>query len=369
MRKFFGKRMFAAASAVLMLAVSVAGCGKTASDDKGEVVATLGDEKIYLKEANLYARVTQAQYESAYMAYFGEDMWTVDMTGDGTTLEQNVKDSTINNIKQIHLMAAHAEEYDVELTEEDTTEIKDTAKSIMESWDKALIEITGADEEYLIEILEYSAIADKVYEAAIADVDTEVSDEEAAQKTITYALLSTAGTTAEDGTTTELTEEEKTAVKDKAQAIADEAAAGGDFDTAVTNAGYTANSASYGADSTDMDAAVIAAADALTEGAVSGVIEGDGAYYVVKLVSAFDEDATATKKEEIVATRQGEAFQEIYTKWEEETEFTVDDEVWATVTFDEPIIKAEEDTSETTTEEITEDTATTEETTTEEAAE
>lgn len=351
MRKNLGKRMLVIAAAAMMLAASLTGCGKTAASDKGEVVATLGDEKIYLKEANLYARVTQAQYESAYMAYFGEEMWTVDMSGDGSTLEANVKDSTIENVKQIHLMAAHAEEYKVELTEDDDKTIKETAASIMESWDDALIKATGADEKYLIELLGYSTLADKVYQAAIADVDTEVSDEEAAQKSISYAFISTAGTPAEDGTTTALTDDEKAALKVTAQTIADTAKTGGDFQAAVEGAGYTVYDDSYGADSTDLDAALIAAAEALTDGGVSDVIEGDGAYYVVKMVSTADAEATATRKEEIVAERQNTAFADIYAAWEKEVEFKLDEEVWATITFDEPIIVAEETTAEETTEE------------------
>ena len=322
-----------------MTVVMAAGCG--AKGKEGAVVATLGDEKIYLKEANFYARYSQATYEATYLAYFGDEMWSTDLYGDGTTLEASTKASVMDYLQQIHIMASHADEYDVELTEEEITELETSAASLIESWDEALIEITEATQEYVVELFKVSTIANKVYEATVADIDTEVPDEEAAQRTISYAYLPLTGEMDEEGNITELTEEEKTAIKDKAVGIIEEARTSGDFDAAVADAEFTAYAASYGADSADIDPDVKAAADTLEEGDVADVVETEGGYYLVKLTSAFDEEATAAKKEEIVYERQSEAFNAIYEEWKASVEFVIDEEVWSTVTFDEPVIPAE----------------------------
>ena len=65
-------------------------------------------------------------------------------------------------------------------------------------------------------------------------MDTEVSDEEAAQKRIAYVFLSTAGTEQDgDGNTIDLTDEEKAAKKQELQDILDAAKEGGDLKAAV----------------------------------------------------------------------------------------------------------------------------------------
>ncbi len=62
----------------------------------------------------------------------------------------------------------------------------------------------------------------KMHDPMIADVDTEVSDEEAQQSKISYVRVSTEGTeTDENGDTIELTDEEKAEKKDIAQRFLD----------------------------------------------------------------------------------------------------------------------------------------------------
>ena len=73
-------------------------------------------------------------------------------------------------------------------------------------------------------VLTLMTIQEKMYAPLTEDVDTEVSDEEAAQKRIVYVYMSTAGTeTDEDGNTVDLTDEEKAAKKQELQDILDAA--------------------------------------------------------------------------------------------------------------------------------------------------
>ena len=84
-----------------------------------------------------------------------------------------------------------------------------------------------------------------------------------------------------------------------------------------------------------MDASIITAADALKEGEVSSLISVDGkGYYVIRLDSEFDRDATDKEKETIVSKRQSDKYTEVCDSYKEEKEWTVNDDVWATVNFD-----------------------------------
>lgn len=72
---------------------------------------------------------------------------------------------------------------------------------------------------------------------------------------------------------------------------------------------YDVKTYSYGSDEkSEADGgfcdAVIAAANSMTAGQVSGLIEGADCYYIIRLDSEFDADATEKKKESIISDRQ-----------------------------------------------------------------
>ena len=53
----------------------------------------------------------------------------------------------------------------------------------------------------------------------------------------------------------------------------------------------------------------------LQDGEFASVIETDDYYYIVKCISAFDEDATNARKEEIISERQEALFEETFAEW------------------------------------------------------
>ena len=206
------------------------------------------------------------------------------------------------------------------------------------------------------------AIQSKMYDPMIADVDTEVSDEEAQQSSISYVQVSTEGTeTDENGETVELTDEEKAEKKEIAQtfldrlnasedpatadfsdlrteindelnaqrraeeAAADTAEDGTDAAEDSTDEIYlTASETTFGADDEDLDEALKEAAQTLSDGQVyAEVIEGENAYYVVRMNSVLDREATDSQKETIVQERQAEAYSNQLDTWVEESDISV----------------------------------------------
>ena len=53
------------------------------------------------------------------------------------------------------------------------------------------------------------------------------------------------------------------------------------------------------------------------------MIEADNGYYVAKVVSLLDRDATDTKKESIVSQRKSDQYQSICKKWKKKTDIKV----------------------------------------------
>lgn len=167
----------------------------------------------------------------------------------------------------------------------------------MEDNTKSAINQLGATKDYVKEMLRLTTIQSKMRNAIHAEVDTEVSDEEAAQKKISYVQAAINSTTDEEGNKVDYTDEEKAEIKQKIETF--QKSAKDDFEGAAEEAGYTASTATFGDndESYTLDDSVIEAAKKLKEGQISKVISTDDNYYVVRLDSTFDEEAHREQEE------------------------------------------------------------------------
>ena len=67
------------------------------------------------------------------------------------------------------------------------------------------------------------------------------------------------------------------------------------------------------------------------EGEVTDVLEAENGYYVAKIISLLDRDATDNKKESIVSQRKSDQYQSICKKWKKKTDIKVHKKVWNTI--------------------------------------
>lgn len=337
---------------VTAASVALTGCGKGIDEDA--VVATLGDKEISLGLANFMAQRTALTYNDYYVTVAEgkvREMWQQDMTGTGVTLEDTVKNAILEQLHVSYLFEQYMEDYDVEITEAELAEIDKTADAFIADNTKEALDKMGAKKEYVVEMLRLALIQQKMQDAIYATVDTEVTDEEAAQKTISYFRVSDQGYYDDEENYVKYTDEEKAGVEDIAKKAAENAKE--DFDAAAED--YTVREYSYGDDELDKDgkatgnmkADVIKAANKLEEGEVSDpvFIEGDG-YYIIRLDKEFDKEATEEKKEEIVKKRQSEEYTKVRDEYKKEVEWVVNEDVWATVDFDDIFTTKKVDTEE-----------------------
>lgn len=358
----------------------LSGCGGDSTVVDGTQTAlVINDEEINLGKANFmlrYQQATMVNYYQTMSSMFGQeyslsfDALSDTSDEDSPTVGENLKADALTSIEQAFLMRQHASEYEVALTEEEITGAQEAAASFMESNDAETLTKLGITQEDIQDVIEVYAIQLKMHDPMIADVDTEVSDEEAQQSKISYVRVSTEGTeTDENGDTIELTDEEKAEKKDIAQRFldalnasedpasvtfadlrteindqlneerrAEEAASQEDSSTADTSGDssstdteedsdvvyLTSSQTTFGADDEDLDDALKEAAETLSDGEVYGeVIEGEDAYYVVRMDSVLDRDATDSQKETIVQERQSEAYSDLLDGWIEESDISV----------------------------------------------
>ncbi len=345
------KRFVKKAAAVIMVLTMVvgmmAGCStskdlKTQNGDK--VLFTYDGVDTTLKEAWIYAKMTKAQYDAYYGTYYGDDFWSTPMgiDDDGETIlfETYVKEQVIDQIKQIIVLNNKAEEYEVTLSDEEKEQCAEYAKKFAESEEgAAILKECGASESDMASIYEKNAIASKVQQEAVKDVDTEVTDDEARKTTISRIVFSTT-TTAEDGGTEDMSETEKAEVLKKAQAALKKIQDGASLADVAEEEEYSNTSETFSAGESEEGSVLEDKLADLNDGdLIPEVLECENGYVIAQLTAYTDKDATDSNKETIVEERQQNAFQTIYAEWTEELdadwsyETSVDKALWDEVVF------------------------------------
>ena len=336
------KRIIALAAVAALAMTTFVGCG---SVDNKEIVATVGDSQITAGMANFYARYQQPSFEEYYVSY--QDYYQQQMYGsvvqetvmdwgaeqeEGVTLEDTYKEDVMTSLQNLYIMEDHMKDYDVELTKDELKAIEKAAKAFLKANPADAKEKISAEKETVVEFLKLMTISVKVEDAIRAGVDTNVADEDAAQKRIRYVSFATTKTD-ENSQTVEMTKKEIKAVKKDAKAFLADAKANGSLEAYATEKEATSNTATYGKDYADDQTAtlpkeVFDAAEKLEENGFAKLIETDSAFYVVQLESKFDEEATTAEKESIVEERKSETVTETIEKWRKDAKIKVNDKVW-----------------------------------------
>lgn len=390
------KRAIAAGVVACMALTSLAGCSKKETFDATAAILTVDGQEVPAGLVKFMTHFTQAVSESFYTMYYGSGAFNMALDENGTTLGSLMRDGSVEEAKQLILAEQHAEEYGVALTDDEKAAITEAAAAFMSANDEEALEKMGATQEIVERYMELYTIQDKMEPLMSADVDTEVSDEEAAQRKIQYVYFTasaeteaeeetteadteevseaaeteaeteaetaaetaalteedTAKTQSADETETETaaeTEEIETETEDpetaeamakalaKAEAVIANVKAGDTFEDAVAavQEDKTALEMTFGSDDTTVFEGLITATEGLADGTlVEEPIKTDYGYYAVQVVSELDREATDAKKEEIVEERKSEMVSDLYTEWEEAVEITQDDKLIAKIVFD-----------------------------------
>ena len=339
-------KRFAAAALTAVLAVGMmTGCGN--SGGKGEVTQngnetlfTYDGEDVSLKKAWIYGKMTAAQYEASYSSYFGENFWTMDMgtddEGNAMTFEDYAKEQIISRIKQIIVLNNHAEEAGASLTEEEEEQCAQYAAAFAEDTTGAeILAECGATEDDMTEIYEENALAAKVQEYMIKDTDTNVSDDEARETTITRVVFATMNTD-DQGQTVDMSEEEKAQVLATAQAALAKVQAGTDIADVAEEQGYTNTAETFAAGESEEGEAFEKLLAGMKDGDITQEVqECDNGYVIARLDAYTDADATENNRQSIIAERQQTKFTEVYDGWTADLEAgwnydeDVNQELWA----------------------------------------
>ena len=289
-------------------------------------VFRIGSTGCTLPELMIYLTNTQNQYEDIY----GPDVWSVSL--DGVTLEENVKGMVLAKIAQIKAMYLLAGEKGVELTEAEQAQVEQAALAYFQSLNDTEVELLGVDLDTVSQLYREYALADKVYQYIIQDINPEISDDEARTITVQHILLRTY---TYDGTGTRVvyTDELKRHVYERACDIREQAVSGEQnfLDLAARYSDDITVTYSFGKG--EMDAPFEEAAFALETDEISQVVETESGYHIIKCINTFDREQTDANKLEIVEERRREVFGQEYDAFVEGLNRSLNEELWQQVTL------------------------------------
>ena len=279
-----------------------------------------------LPEIMVYLVNMQEQYESVY----GKEIWQRDL--NGTTLAESVKDTVLANLAQVKAMNLLAQKHNVTLDEMEKQFAKEAAKEYYESLNETEIAVMQVDEEILTQMYEEYALANKVYEYIIKDINPEISDDEARTITVDYILIKTYMT---DGTGAKIEYSEED--RDEARALAEDILRqakeeGSDFKELVLK--YSeGDKGTYSFGKGETEEGFEQAAFNLATGEISNLVETPSGFYIVKCLSTFDKDQTSANKVKIVEEKREEVFGEEYDAFAQGLTRDINQKLWESVSL------------------------------------
>ena len=344
--KTMTKRTAVAALTGVMAVGMLTGCGEKKLDGT-KTVATVDGTEISLGIVSLSVREGQAQTEAMYKSFMGGQdysIWSMDAE-DGKTYGEQAVEQSLKDVELMYIMKEKAADYNVEVTDDDEQKIVDAAAAFMAANSEETLRELAVSEDQVKTYLELQTYKSRMHDPIIADVDKDVSDEEAQQSSFDYVSISTA----------DLSDDEIKQKKEDAQKILDDLkAAGSDGDlneiAKSVDDSYSSVSGTFDAnedaakedsdeesdDSSSSSSAypdeVMKVLRTLKDGEIGpDVIETDTSYYVVKLDKVNDEEATETKKQSIISTRENKLYTDTTEKWLDDADINVEKKVLKTL--------------------------------------
>lgn len=308
----------------LLLCLTLTGCGKeekgeegTEDNKKNVVLMAVGEETVSAQEAEIYLYFLKQQYEPG----MGEDIWNFQIK-EGETMEDYAKEAVTSHLIQLKIICQEAEKAEVFLDEEESYQAKQAAQRLLKEASPEDIERFHLEEEVAAAAYEDNALAAKYFDVATAEVDTNISDEEARQVHIQYLSVLTEG----------LDEKQLADAKKEVKELYKQAKETSSFlSFASSNSDSEEIELIFGKE--NMPEEFGQAAMELKAGEISPVIEGEKGYYIVYCITDFDEDATLDKKEAIIEAERDKLFREKYTEWSKDYKTVISTALWDEISF------------------------------------
>lgn len=282
-------------------------------------------------EAKLFLMNQKNQYDQSY----GERIWNVSLGEE--TFAEHMEEQLKDFLVQLKSMVLMAESRGISLSEEEKNLAAAAAEEYLAGLSEEAAAYLNMTEEKLSALYREYRLAERLVAQVTAGVSGEISDDEArvieVQQVILYKNKTATQTQGEEASQTE---SELQQLREKAQTVAEKAAAGDAFAN-LQEIYSDEETGSIQVSRYDVDSVWEEAVFALGSGEVSGVIETDDAFYVVRCVNNMLIDETLANKETIRERQKAELFYQEYNTFTASLLSQYDETGWEQLSFTDAI--------------------------------
>lgn len=289
----------------------------------------IADTQVDHREGMVYLDAVREDYEQHY----GSDIWKYAVDAQGNTMEQVIKDQTLEQIIYVKVVCQKADELGIVLSEEELQLVDEQTAAYMDKIKDSDLLMYGINADIVRRIYSDNMLARKTYEVITLNVDTDIADEVAAQRRF-YTIAIRNFKIDSVGSRVSYEGAELEELKARVETLRQQALETEDFYKLASSRTEDAAMLEVTGGVGDFPESYEDIVLALNTGEVSEVIETTDFYYIFYCAADFDADATQEKKEEIIAARQEEEFQTRYKEWRGVTHIEVNEAVWDALSFD-----------------------------------
>jgi len=273
-------------------------------------VFSVNGEECTKEEARLYL----CNYQNIYGSEYGVDLWQHNFKdiAPEDSLETYVKDVTLFELATIMCMNQLAKEQGIFLTKDELDLVGKVADEYYDSLSKKEKSYMSIDKGEIERFYKKYATAQKLYNTLTQGVNEEVSDDEARVIRIQQIFVTS--------------EEEALAVKSRLSK-------GTDF-AAVSSAYNEESAIEITLTRGEYEEVVENVAFNLNDDECSDMIIASNGYYFIKCLNKYEEELTEENKNTIIANRRKEQFEDVFRAFVENSEFHLNEDVWADITVD-----------------------------------
>lgn len=259
---------------------------------------------IYLKDAMYDIYTSEQQYNSMaglYEQIYGSSFWTAEnVDNKGNNGAQAVKKEIMQNMKQREILYMDAQKNGMSLSDEEKSKVEEDLKTFRKGLSDKQKEMYGLDEDTVRTVLEKKALADKYKNKIITDLAIDENAVKASVSKTDYRQYDlqyyTYAKVIEDneGNSSKKNDKDLKEAKKNMEALQKKAAGAKDFTKGLitdtdnnneddkTGISYSTEEL-LGSDKDFASDKVLKAIKKMKNGEVSGVLEDDKAYYIVRM--------------------------------------------------------------------------------------
>lgn len=256
-------------------------------------------------EVMVYLTNVQNAYEKSY----GESIWERTNPDDSSSLSDSLKDTVLARISKVKVLNLMAEERGVTLSEDEKDKVKAAAGMYLDSLSESEKTVLNANRELLEKLYGEYALANKTYEEIVSVINPEISDDEA--RTIQVSQITIKKYHEENGEKNPYSESTIESARKRAEEALREINDGTEFAEVVAR--YNEDDKSeHDYRRMDVTPEYEAVAFNLSQDEVSGIVETDEAFYIIKCISTAKQEETEINKQSIIDEQKRIYFEQEY---------------------------------------------------------